>query len=58
MLHKKKAVDLQRTRCSHHNWVGQQPETYQSLNHIVKEQDNLIFFKWNILIHPQPGWKI
>ena len=44
MLCDKKAADLQIIRCSHHDWVGAQYETYQSIYKIVKEPDNLLFF--------------
>ena len=45
MLRENKYVDLQIIRFSHHDWVGAQPETYQILNQIVKESDNLLSFK-------------
>ena len=48
MLRYEEAVDLQRIICSHQNWVGTQPETSRSLNHILKEQDNLLLEKYNI----------
>ena len=52
MMPEKKAVDIQRIICSHHDWVGSHPETSQSHNQILKEPDNPLLKKMKYMNSP------